>query len=214
MIGSDHNEIRFETRGGVEQITRPYHEGLAAQKLGKQWGFIDETGHLAIKRKFDYCHDFCNGLAAVQMGGKWTFIDTKGALLLEPRFDDAKSFQGEFAEVKLADEWRRLSRKGELGEAISGGRTLAYNVPLVTAATKNAIEADDVGWYWLGYRIFFALIFAGCWIFCIASYGFLFGVGLGWLPSAIAATILSLFWPLILVLVLVAVVVIGWMLVK
>ena len=192
MIGSDHNEIRFETRGGVEQITRPYHEGLAAQKLGKQWGFIDETGHLAIKRKFDYCHDFCNGLAAVQMGGKWTFIDTKGALLLEPRFDDAKSFQGEFAEVKLGDEWRRLSRKGELGEAIStsaqsGGRTLADNVPLVTAPTKNAIEADVLEWYWLGYRIFFALIFAGCWIFCIASYGFLFGVGLGWLPSASAA---------------------------
>lgn len=31
--------------------------------------------------------------------------------------------------------------------------------------------------------------FIGCWIYCIAAYGFLFGVGLGWLPSGIVAVI-------------------------
>lgn len=219
MIGRYQNEIRYETKGGVEQITRPYREGFAAQKLGNRWGFIDETGHLAIKRKFDYCHDFCNGFAAVKIGGRWTFIDTNGALLLEPTFDDAKSFQGEFAEVRLADEWKLLSRNGKLGEAIltaahPSDQTPAHKVTVVTAPKENAAETDDGGWYLLGYRISFALIFVGCWIYCIASYGFLIGVGLGWLPSAFAAAILSFFWPLILGLVLVAVVVVGWMLAK
>jgi hypothetical protein len=55
------------------------------------------------------------------------------------------------------------------------------------------------GWYSVGYYISFILIFLGCWIYCIATYGFLLGVGLGWLPSAIVAGIVSFFWPLILI---------------
>lgn len=31
--------------------------------------------------------------------------------------------------------------------------------------------------------------FLGSWIYCCATYGFLFGFGLGWLPSAILAPI-------------------------
>lgn len=34
-----------------------------------------------------------------------------------------------------------------------------------------------------------ALTFIGAYIYCIATYGFLFGLGLGWLPSAILAGI-------------------------
>ncbi len=51
--------------------------------------------------------------------------------------------------------------------------------------------------YWIGYAIFFVLIFLGCWIYSIAAYGFMIGVMIGWIPSAIVAGIVSLFWPLI-----------------
>jgi hypothetical protein len=34
-------------------------------------------------------------------------------------------------------------------------------------------------------------------IYCIAEYGFLLGVGLGWLPSMIVAFIAGLLWPVI-----------------
>jgi len=33
--------------------------------------------------------------------------------------------------------------------------------------------------------------FIGAYIYCIASYGFLFGFGLGWIPSGIVALIVS-----------------------
>lgn len=51
--------------------------------------------------------------------------------------------------------------------------------------------AAETSWYWiigsiLGYITAF-LTFVGCWIYCAATYGFLLGFGLGWLPSAIAA---------------------------
>lgn len=48
------------------------------------------------------------------------------------------------------------------------------------------------------------LVFAACWIYCIAAYGFLFGVGLAWLPSFICGygVFLILFrgWPYVLAL--------------
>lgn len=47
-----------------------------------------------------------------------------------------------------------------------------------------------------------AVVFIGCWIYCIASYGFLLGVGLGWLPSLIAALVAMILWPLALLLVI------------
>jgi energy-coupling factor transporter transmembrane protein EcfT len=41
-----------------------------------------------------------------------------------------------------------------------------------------------------GYGAWAGLItFVISWIYCIASYGFLFGVGLGWLPSLIVAAV-------------------------
>lgn len=45
------------------------------------------------------------------------------------------------------------------------------------------------------------ITFIGCWIYCIAEYGFLFGVGLGWLPSGICAVLAALLWPLIALLI-------------
>ncbi len=50
--------------------------------------------------------------------------------------------------------------------------------------------------YKVGYWITWIIIFIATWIYCIAEYGFLLGVGLGWLASAICAFFLSLFWPL------------------
>ncbi|MFA6635722.1 MAG: hypothetical protein WCV56_01235 [Candidatus Omnitrophota bacterium] len=52
-------------------------------------------------------------------------------------------------------------------------------------------------------------VFLGCYIYCVATYGFLFGLGLGWLPSLIVAFIalrIPLRLWLIVVLLLVAVV--------
>jgi hypothetical protein len=50
--------------------------------------------------------------------------------------------------------------------------------------------------YVVGAWIVGVLTFVGCWIYCIASYGFLLGVGLGWLPSGIVAVIAAFLWPL------------------
>ena len=56
---------------------------------------------------------------------------------------------------------------------------------------------NDGEWYWIGYKITWVLLFIGAWIYCIAAYGFLLGVGLGWLAAGIFAYVVSLLWPLL-----------------
>ena len=41
------------------------------------------------------------------------------------------------------------------------------------------------------------ITFFGSWIYCISNYGYLLGVGLGWLPSIIVAVIAGFLWPLL-----------------
>jgi len=53
------------------------------------------------------------------------------------------------------------------------------------------------GIYYIGALVAWVVTFVGCWIYCIATYGFLLGVGLGWLPSGIVATVVAFLWPLL-----------------
>jgi hypothetical protein len=83
---------------------------------------------------------------------------------------------------------------------------LNQNPPSSAAAPPAAAPIKtptDFGWvlglYKVGYWIFFVVIFFGCWIYSIAVSGFIIGVLIGWLPSAIVAAIASIFWPFLLI---------------
>lgn len=56
--------------------------------------------------------------------------------------------------------------------------------------------------YWAAGNIVAAIVFIVSWIYCVFAYGFLVGVGLGWLPSAICAVIARALWPLIVLAVI------------
>jgi len=51
-------------------------------------------------------------------------------------------------------------------------------------------------------------------IYCIAEYGFLLGVGLGWLPSLIVAFVAMILWPLIALALLLAIFAVVYLIVK
>lgn len=42
----------------------------------------------------------------------------------------------------------------------------------------------------LVFYILIVVVFFPCYIYCIAAYGFLWGVGFGWLPSAIVTAVI------------------------
>lgn len=66
-------------------------------------------------------------------------------------------------------------------------------------------ERDDAAIYPIGFGCTAMIVFVGVWIYCIATYGFLLGVGLGWLPALICAFIAGLVWPLLALLLILAV---------
>jgi CheY-like chemotaxis protein len=70
--------------------------------------------------------------------------------------------------------------------------------------SRSGIDVSGALWriYEVGAWITGILTFIVCWVYAIASYGFLLGVGLGWLPSAIVAVIAAYLWPLLLLLVI------------
>jgi hypothetical protein len=51
--------------------------------------------------------------------------------------------------------------------------------------------------YETGASIVGVVTFFGSWVYCIAHYGYLLGVGLGWLPSLIVAALAAAVWPLL-----------------
>ena len=51
--------------------------------------------------------------------------------------------------------------------------------------------------YKIGAGITGLIVFTVAWIYCIATYGFLLGVGLGWLPAIITAYVAAIIWPII-----------------
>jgi hypothetical protein len=69
--------------------------------------------------------------------------------------------------------------------------------------TLFGLSYSEIGWI-LG--IVAAIVtFLGAYIYCIITYGFLLGLGLGWLPSGILAALIGLlaanFWrPLLMVI--------------
>lgn len=59
-------------------------------------------------------------------------------------------------------------------------------------------EGDDEFAEALAGMLFGIPVFIGSWIYCIATYGYLLGVGLGWLPSVIVAAITATIGALII----------------
>ncbi len=62
-----------------------FSEGLARfQADDKKWGFIDKSGRIAIRAKFDAAYDFQDGLAPVTVDEKFGYIDASGHYVWEP----------------------------------------------------------------------------------------------------------------------------------
>ena len=50
----------------------PFQEGVAAVKVGDQWGYIDKTGKTIVAPQFVQVTDFTGGLAFVETSGTTT----------------------------------------------------------------------------------------------------------------------------------------------
>ncbi|MGO9590720.1 MAG: DnaJ domain-containing protein [Candidatus Acidiferrales bacterium] len=88
--------------------------------------------------------------------------------------------------------------RDQLEGADPEGRIPKRSAPISPPPSSRVSSGLDWGAvYRVGAAITGCIVFVGTWIYCAFAYGFLLGVGLGWLPSAIVAIIAALLWPLL-----------------
>ena len=81
-----------------------FADGLASVRVGKKVGFMDRSGQIVVKPRFEAVEPFSEGLAAVRTGEKWGFIDKKGRMIIRPRaLMSAESFRNGLAFVQTTD---------------------------------------------------------------------------------------------------------------
>jgi hypothetical protein len=102
----------------------------------------------------------------------------------------------------IRQQWSRL-RESDHERSLRQRRELGYEVTeeqLRRTATQTFEDEESNGLFGRilgGVSAFiFVATFIGSWIYCISEYGFLLGVGLGWLPSLIVAFLAAVLWPI------------------
>jgi tetratricopeptide (TPR) repeat protein len=111
------------------QSSGPQSAGNAAGprlrvKKDRKFGYLDNTGQLAIPLQYDSAGKFSEGLAPVTVGAKWRgdvllggkdgYIDTTGKLVLPAEYDIAREFSEGLAAVVIGGKW--------IGQLHAGGK--------------------------------------------------------------------------------------------
>jgi len=93
--------------------TLSFSEDMAKVKISGKWGFIDKTGKVIIKPKYDDASDFSEGLAKVNLGGKWGYIDKMSNIVILPIFDYIEHFSEERAIVEIGSKYGLIDKTGK-----------------------------------------------------------------------------------------------------
>jgi len=91
-----------------------------------KYGFLDESGKLAINPSFEEARNFSEGMAAVCLGigcyytldrkdksRKWGYIDKAGSIIIPAQFDEAYDFKEGLASVSVGGKWGYIDKTGK-----------------------------------------------------------------------------------------------------
>ena len=94
----------------------PFHEGLAAVKVGSGWGYIDSLGHWAIQPVYLAAGSFADDRAPVRdVSGLWGYVDRSGRMVIAPKYRSAGSFfNGRAVAVLAKDRTQLIDRDGRV----------------------------------------------------------------------------------------------------
>ncbi len=79
-----------------------------------KWGYIEKSGKIVIKPRFDDSRPFSEGLAAVRVDDRWGYIDKSGKIIIEPQFDWTYSFSEGLARVTVDDKSGYIDKSGKI----------------------------------------------------------------------------------------------------
>lgn len=104
-INSDKNLIAFPSS------SKYYSNHSYSNKI--KWGFIDKTGKVIVKPKYDRALDSSDGLAVILLNGKYGYINSNGEIAIKPKFEQAFSFKNGVAEVAINNKAAYINKAGK-----------------------------------------------------------------------------------------------------
>lgn len=93
-----------------------FHEDLACVMVNNnnnEFGFIDSTGNVVLRARYDDAKGFSEGLAPVRIGALWGYIDKRGRRVIEPAFREAGSFKDGTAIVHNGQRYDAIDTTGK-----------------------------------------------------------------------------------------------------
>jgi hypothetical protein len=87
---------------------------LLPVKIKDTLGYINQSGDLIIKPKFEEAHQFRCDSSVVRLSGKYGFINKSGEFFIKPQYNRAKNFiPSGYAKVLTDAGWHIINKKGE-----------------------------------------------------------------------------------------------------
>lgn len=88
---------------------------LKKVKKKKKFGFIDESGKMAIDPVYDFASEFFKGFASVMIGNKYGFIDGTGEAIVPLAYDETQwTFAEGYVGVMLNGKWGFVDNKNNI----------------------------------------------------------------------------------------------------
>lgn len=127
---------------------REFSEGLAAVRVGRQWGYLGESGKVVIEPAYPVVSDFSEGLAFVLLAGEANqnvrigFIDRKGRMTIAaqywmPRDPSSFGFSEGLCAMSGVGGYGYIDPKGAWVIEPQFGDALAFSEGLAAELTKD-----------------------------------------------------------------------------
>ena len=126
----------------------------ARVRRGDKWGYVDQTGALAVPCQYDGAKDMREGRAAVRIGspeaGDRFWIDQAGNRLFDYPWEGASSYNRGVALVKQDGLWGLIDRDGNVlagcrWEAVLDNTGMGQSYPFIGSDVMAVVEDGKMG---------------------------------------------------------------------
>jgi hypothetical protein len=111
-------------------------------KIEGQYGYMDRSGHIALKGPYAGASRFAEGLAAVQLtkAGKVGYIDTTGKMVIPEQFELGDPFSDGYAAVMMGRQWGYIDKTGNLVVPYSFGAASPFTEGLAAVGSNTGTQ--------------------------------------------------------------------------
>jgi hypothetical protein len=120
-----------------------FSDGLAPVKINNLWGYINQTGNIAIQPRFTVAWQFSNGRAVIQTKENRLlgYINKSGDVVIPPSFEEVSDFSDGLAAVRLpGNDFIYIDKSGK--QAISEHFAIASHFYRGLAHVKLNVEGE------------------------------------------------------------------------